>query len=301
LNKKIIIGTRGSRLALWQANKVKSELEAINFNCELKIIKTQGDKVQDLSFDKLEGKGFFTKEIEDALINKDIDLAVHSLKDLPTEQVEGLVLAGLSERADPSDILIHRRSEMDTNRSLWLKKDAIVGTSSIRRKSQLLSLVDEVSVKDLRGNVPTRIEKLRSGAYDAIILASAGVERLELDLSDLEVIKLHPKEFVPAPAQGVIAYQVRKEDVEMRKIVGQIHHAATAKLSNIERKVLKMMDGGCHIPLGVYCELDAAGSYQVFAAYSRGEEEPMMRHRIAQSTTHLLAERMAEKLLNPET
>ena len=164
-----------------------------------------------------------------------------------------------------------------------------------------MSLLDDISVIDLRGNVPTRVQKLRNKGYDAIILAAAGLERLELDLSDLEVKRLHPREFVPAPAQGVIAYQVRSADTEMRKIIAHIHHAETAKRSNIERKVLKMMDGGCHIPLGVYCELDAAGNYQLFSAYAKNENDKLHRYRLSQSTSFEMAERMVEKLLNPET
>jgi len=162
-------------------------------------------------------------------------------------------------------------------------------------------LLEDISVTDLRGNVPTRVQKLRDKAYDAIILAAAGLERLELNLSDLEVKKLHPREFVPAPAQGVIAYQVRSTDTEMRKIIAHIHHAETAKRTNIERKVLKMMEGGCHIPLGVYCELDVAGNYQLFAAYAKDEKEKLYRFRLSHSTSYEMAERMVEKLLNPET
>jgi len=300
LNRQIIIGTRGSRLALWQANKVKAELEALDFQVELLIIKTQGDKIQNLSFDKLEGKGFFTKEIEDALLGESIDVAVHSLKDLPTEQVTGLTLAGLSERADPADILIIRKESLNEGLPLGLKKDATIGTSSIRRKTQILDLLEGVTVKDLRGNVPTRINKLREGQYDAILLAAAGVERLKLDLSDLTVVRLHPKEFVPAPAQGVIAYQVRKSDTEMRKIISKIHKAESAQRTNVERKVLQLMDGGCHIPLGAYCEVDLAGNYHLQAAYATGENQPIVRVSLSQNTSYELAERMVEKLLNPQ-
>jgi len=301
LSRTIIIGTRGSKLALWQANKVKSELETLGFSCNLKIIKTQGDKIQDLSFDKLEGKGFFTKEIEEALINEDIDVAVHSLKDLPTEQISGLVLAGLSERANPADVLLLHPESIMEDRPLGLKSNAVIGTSSIRRKTQILSLLEDITVKDLRGNVPTRVQKLRDKKYDAIILAAAGLERLEMNLSDLVVKYLHPREFVPAPAQGAIAYQVRSADTEMRKIIANIHNNETAQQTNLERKVLKMMDGGCHIPLGVYCEVDEARNYKLFAAYSKGENQKLIRHTLSQSTTHELAERMVEKLLNSET
>jgi len=194
VSRLIKIGTRGSRLALWQAHKVEAELSAIGFSCELVIIKTQGDKVQDLSFDKLEGKGFFTKEIEDALLASDIDVAVHSLKDLPTEQPEGLSLAGLSTRANPSDVLLIHPDSHDTSQDFGLKKSSTIGTSSVRRKSQILSFLPTAKVIDLRGNVPTRVQKLRDKGYDAIILAAAGLDRLELDLSDLISVRMHQGE-----------------------------------------------------------------------------------------------------------
>lgn len=298
MSRLIKIGTRGSRLALWQAHKVEAELSAIGFSCELVIIKTQGDKVQDLSFDKLEGKGFFTKEIEDALLASDIDVAVHSLKDLPTEQPEGLSLAGLSTRANPSDVLLIHPDSHDTSQDFGLKKGSTIGTSSVRRKSQILSFLPTAKVIDLRGNVPTRVQKLRDKGYDAIILAAAGLDRLELDLSDLISVRMHPKEFVPAPAQGVIAYQVRTEDKEMRKIIANIHDHDTAAQTNVERKVLKQMDGGCQTPLGVYCEIDKASNFHVYAAYAREVDKPLIKVNISQSTQHQLAERVVEKLLN---
>ena len=222
--KPIIIGTRGSDLALWQANFVRKELEHRGHEVHIEIIKTQGDKIQDLSFDKMEGKGFFTKEIEDALLRKEIDLAVHSHKDLETNQPEGLEVAAVSSRANPCELLLIRQSAHEEN-ALWgLKKDAIVGTSSARRKSQLLALRPDVQIKELRGNVPTRVEKLKTGAYDAILLAKAGILRLELDLSDLVCIDLTPDEFVPAPAQGVLALQVRSSASELKNILKQINY-----------------------------------------------------------------------------
>ena len=250
----IIIGTRGSDLALWQANFVRKELENRGHEVQIEIIKTQGDKIQDLSFDKMEGKGFFTKEIEDALLRKEIDLAVHSHKDLETNQPEGLEVAAVSSRANPCELLLIRESAHEEN-ALWgLKKDATVGTSSARRKSQLLALRRDIQVKELRGNVPTRVEKLKSGAYDAILLAKAGVLRLELDLSGLVCIDLTPDEFVPAPAQGVLALQVRSSAIELKNILKQINDPAVEKLVHLERSVLNLMDGGCQLPLGVYCD-----------------------------------------------
>ena len=252
--KPIIIGTRGSDLALWQANFVRKELEHRGHEVHIEIIKTQGDKIQDLSFDKMEGKGFFTKEIEDALLRNEIDLAVHSHKDLETNQPQGLEVAAVSSRANPCELLLIRESVHEEN-ALWgLKKDAVVGTSSARRKSQLLALRPDVQIKELRGNVPTRVEKLKSGAYDAILLAKAGILRLELDLSDLVCIDLTPDEFVPAPAQGVLALQIKSSAIELKNILNQINDPAVQKLVHLERSVLNLMDGGCQLPLGVYCD-----------------------------------------------
>ena len=252
--KTITIGTRGSDLAMWQANHVKAQLEAIGQHVNIQVIKTKGDRIQDLSFDKIEGKGFFTKEIEVALLNHDIDIAVHSHKDLETSTPEGLITAAVSERANPCELLLIRKSAHAQN-ALWeLKKKAVVGTSAARRKSQLLALRSDVEIKDLRGNVPTRVEKLKSGEYDAILLAKAGVERLNLDLSDLITVDLTPDEFVPAPAQGVLAIQIREQDKELHQILQKINDAGVQKLVHLEREVLRLMDGGCQLPLGVYCD-----------------------------------------------
>jgi len=252
--KPIIIGTRGSDLALWQANFVRKELERIGHQVHIEIITTQGDKVQDLGFDKMEGKGFFTKEIEAALLKRDIDLAVHSHKDLETKQPEGLKVAAVSARENPCELLLVCESAYQEN-ALWgLRKDAVVGTSSARRKSQLLALRQDVQIKELRGNVPTRVEKLRSGEYDAILLAKAGVLRLDLDLSGLVSIDLTPDEFVPAPAQGVLALQIRSVDTELQNILKQLNDSKVQKIVHLERSVLNLMDGGCQLPLGVYCD-----------------------------------------------
>ena len=222
--KKIKIGTRGSRLALWQAEFTQKQLAEIGVDSELVIIKTRGDKIQHLGFDKMEGKGFFTKEIEDALLRGDVDMAVHSMKDLPTTQPEGLVITAVSYRENPADWLLIRKESTDPALDFKLKKNAVVGTSSARRKAQMLYFREDVTLKDIRGNVPTRIEKLRRGDFDAILLAGAGVERLQLDISDLEVVRFNTKEFIPAPAQGVLAFQTCKSDTETRRILKQIHH-----------------------------------------------------------------------------
>lgn len=252
--KQIVIGSRGSDLALWQAHFIKKKLEQQKLSVEIKIIKTQGDKIQDLSFDKLEGKGFFTKELEEALLNKEIDLAVHSHKDLPTTAPEGLSIAAVSYREDPSELLLINKNAVDSTLKYSIKKNAIVGTSSARRKSQLLAFRNDVEIKELRGNVPTRIQKLKDKQYDAIMLAAAGVERLNIDLTAFHVEKLNPKEFIPAPAQGVLALQIRSNDAELANTLQAINDTEVAATIAIERKVLNLFDGGCQLPLGVYCE-----------------------------------------------
>src|SRR5688572_17863749 len=183
---------------MWQANYTKKLLEEKGHSAELKVIQTSGDRTQqwETAFDKIEGKGIFTKELEDALLDKSIDLAVHSHKDLPTEMPPGLMIAGVSKREDPSELLIIRKESVDEKEKFSLKKNAQVGTSSTRRKSQLLAFRPDLELKDIRGNVPTRVKKLREGQFDAILLAAAGIERLELDLHDLHAEKLDPREFI---------------------------------------------------------------------------------------------------------
>ena len=283
------IGTRGSELALWQARFLQAELRArAGAESELVVIRTQGDRVQDLSFDKLEGKGFFTKELEDALLGGDVQVAVHSMKDLPTTQPEGLVLGGVSARADAADwLLVHPRA-VDASRPWHLRAGARVGTSSARRKALLIDLRPDLETADVRGNVPTRVAKLREGQFDAIVLAAAGLSRLGLDLDDLHVAELHPGEFVPAPAQGVLAYQCRERDADTRRLLARLHDAATAACTNVERSLLRHFDGGCHLPLGAHCARDARG-YTLTAAYAPALGQPLRRHRLSYSTFDGLA------------
>ncbi|MBK7871777.1 MAG: hydroxymethylbilane synthase [Saprospiraceae bacterium] len=298
MDKIIKIGTRGSKLALWQAEFTQQQLTNIGVASELVIIKTKGDQIQHLSFDKIEGKGFFTKEIEDALLRGDVDMAVHSMKDLPTTQPEGLVVTAVSYRDNPADWLIVRPEAKQEEQLFQLKQGAIVGTSSARRKAQLLDFRKDVQIKDIRGNVPTRLEKLQNGDFDAILLAAAGLSRLHLDLSHFYVVQFNPREFIPAPAQGVLAWQTAKEDTEIRRILKQIHHPEISAATNVERKVLKLMEGGCHMPLGVYCERDMQGNYHVWAAVANAWDAPVRRTRISSSTSFNLAEQVVEKLRN---
>ncbi len=267
--KKIVIGSRGSDLALWQANHVRKQLEDLGHEIEIKVIVTQGDAIQHLSFDKLEGKGFFTKEIETALLEGTIDLAVHSHKDLETNPPKGLMIAAVSEREDPSELLLINKSKVDLTQEWNLIEKGIIGTSSARRKSQVIRFRPDLEIKDLRGNVPTRIQKLRDGNYDAILLAKAGVDRLQLDLSDFHVEVLDPTVVIPAPAQGVLALQIRESDTEIFEILQQINHPEIAQRIGVERKVLNLLEGGCQLPLGVYCETES----KVYVSHAKNWED----------------------------
>jgi len=290
------IGTRGSELALWQAHFTQSQLTKAGIPTDLVVIKTQGDNVQNLGFDKLEGKGFFTKEIEDALLEGKIDVAVHSMKDLPTSSPEGLSITAVSYRENPADWLLIRKESVQKGKIFKLKEKATVGTSSARRKAQMRHYRPDVQLQDVRGNVPTRVEKLRNGKFDAILLAAAGLSRLELDLSDFELVELNVREFVPAPAQGVLAFQTRTEDTATRRILKKLHHPDIAAITNIERRVLQLLEGGCHMPLGVYCEQDRQGNFHVWAALADTWDSPVRRTQVSMGTSANLPEIIMKQL-----
>ncbi len=268
---KIRIGSRGSDLALWQANFVKDELTKAGHEVEIKIIITRGDKIQDVSFDKIEGKGFFTKEIEESLLNNEVDLAVHSHKDLETSSPDGLTIGAVSYRENPADVLLINKNAVSEINVLDIKEGAVIGTSSARRQTQLRRLRPDIELKDLRGNVPTRVNKLRDGGYDGIVLAAAGLKRLELDLSDLKVVELIPTAFVPAPAQGVLGLQIREGDNDVKAALSILHNDEVAKQIEVERLVLKGMDGGCQLPLGVYC-VKSEGDFVVYTSYANNKD-----------------------------
>jgi hydroxymethylbilane synthase len=258
-DRRLVIGTRGSDLALWQANFITAKLAEIGCETEMKIIKTSGDKIQNVSFAQMEGTGFFTKEIEEALLAKQIDVAVHSLKDLMTAQPDGLRLGAVGFRADKRELLLIRKEAYDQGGVMPLKEGGIIGTSSARRQCQIGLHAPTSKIKDLRGNVPTRIEKLRNGEYDAIILAAAGVTRLGLDLSGLEAIYLAPELFMPAPAQGILGLQIRDDDPETLKFIIQLNSQEAASQVAMERGLLARFDSGCSLPLGVCSEINRSG------------------------------------------
>ena len=256
--KEIVIGTRGSKLALWQAEFIKAQLSKLtSAPVRLEIIKTQGDKIQHLSFDKLEGKGFFTKELEEALLDSKIDLAVHSLKDLMTTMPAGLMLAATGFREDNREAVLIRKESFDPKQPMKIKKGGIIGSSSVRRQCQIADLAPDLTIKDLRGNVPTRVNKLRQGQYDAIILAHAGLKRLELDLSDLEVQIQACEVFLPAPGQGILGIQTREDNTDVNDVIAHLDDPVARIQTNLERGLLARFEGGCQLPLGVYSEIES--------------------------------------------
>jgi hydroxymethylbilane synthase len=251
----IRIATRGSQLALWQANWVRAQLEAQGLTCELVRIETQGDREQ-VPFSKMQGQGFFTKSVQAAVLEDRADLAVHCLKDLPSAIMPGLMIAAIPMREDARDVLIARIEFVESSSPFGLKPGTIVGTSAVRRRAQVQAIDANLELKELRGNVPTRIEKLRRGEYGAVILAAAGLNRLGLDLSDLHTRTLEAHEFVPAPGQGALALECRSEDADVIHALSSLNSEHARDTINVERGLMAKLDGGCQLALGAYARLE---------------------------------------------
>jgi hydroxymethylbilane synthase len=250
----VIVGTRGSALALWQTHHV---VGLVKTQVKVETIVTRGDvdRSSRLQGAQLE-KGFFTAELEAALREKRIDFAVHSLKDLPTRLPKDLDIAAVLERASPCDRLLVREDALGTG-GLPLKTGARVGASSLRREALLKLHAPQAKATLLRGNVPTRVKKLMAGDYDAIILAAAGLSRLNLETPGLKVFDLNPKKWIPAPGQGAIAVECRAGDTQTLDALKPLLHAATQRATRIERELLRVFEGGCSAPFGAFCEGDA--------------------------------------------
>lgn len=242
--EKVTIATRGSKLALWQANHVKDCLEKEHgVQVELNVIKTMGDKILDVPLAKIGGKGLFVKEIETALIENNADLAVHSMKDVPMDLPEGLILYASPEGEIPNDAFLSEKYDSISS----LPEGAVVGTSSLRRKIQLLSIRPDLTIKDLRGNVGTRIEKMQNGEYDAIILAGAGLKRLGMEEVITEEISI--EQMLPAVCQGILGIEIREDDKRMIDMLKFFKHEKTEYRVVCERAFLKKLEGGCQAPI----------------------------------------------------
>jgi len=283
------IGSRGSALALWQAEHVKARLEALGHAVSIQVITTTGDRLQDRRLEAVGGKGAFLKEIEEALLANDVDLAVHSLKDVPTALPGGLRITAVLERADPRDAFISSGPLLRD-----LPAGATVGTTSLRRQAVLRGLRPDLVVNDLRGNVDTRLSRLREGRFDAILLAVAGLTRLGRVGEVTEA--LDPGVFVPAPGQGAIALECRDDDAAVAATVAPLDHAPTAAAVGAERAFLAGLGGGCNVPLGAHARADHAGLLLIaFVAHPDGAD--MMRGQRVGPDATALGRGLAEEFL----
>ena len=293
------IGSRGSQLALWQANFVAGLLRNQGHSVEIEIIKTTGDKILDVALAKVGTKGMFTKEIEEALADKRIDLAVHSLKDVPTELQPQFTLAAIMQREDPRDAFI----SVKYTRLEDLPRGAKVGTSSLRRQCQLKAIRPDFEIFPLRGNVDTRLRKLESGEYDAIILAAAGVKRLGLDKHVRS--RIQPEVMCPAVGQGALAIEARSGDLETLRHLDFLNHAETRSAIECERAVLGRLGGGCQVPIGAFAE-HRDGILHLTAMVGRPDGSEILREvaegknpeQLGRETAQKLLKRGAEKILS---
>jgi hydroxymethylbilane synthase len=266
-------GTRASRLALWQTGHVIARLSqawpALSF--ERVHVRTLGDRITDVPLPRIGDRGLFTRELEDGLRGGTIDFAVHSLKDLPTEQPDGLALGAVLAREDPREVLVSREGR----RLADLPRGARLGTSSLRRRAQVLALRRDLEIADIRGNVPTRIEKVRRGEYEATLLAMAGLHRL--DLTDAVAEVLPEDAIAPAPGQGALAVQVRAGDDRLRRIVAAIDDAGARFATAAERRVLSALEGGCQAPIGALATWPGAGRLRLVAVVAAVDGTRVLR------------------------
>jgi hydroxymethylbilane synthase len=305
----IKIGTRGSKLALWQANWVKSALNGKfpQRRCELTIIKTKGDKILDVPLARVGGKGLFVKEIEQALLEGRIDIAVHSMKDMPAEIPAGLWIGAVPQREDPKDVLISREHHCFAN----LRRGSVFGTSSLRRSAQLRHARPDIAVRPLRGNLDTRLQKLEMGNFDAIVVAAAGIKRLGLEDRITEYL---PTDIVlPAAGQGALCIEIRAADPQIAGIIAFMDHAATRLAVLGERSFLKKLGGSCQVPIachgsinqdtftltGLVAELD--GSKILKATLTGSVNSPeALGNELAEKLISMGADRILEKLQSTE-
>ncbi|MBE0513823.1 hydroxymethylbilane synthase [Sulfurimonas sp.] len=260
--EKLVIATRGSQLALWQSNHIKAILEEQNpgLEVELNIIVTTGDRIQDRALSKIGGKGLFLKELEEAMLRGEAQIAVHSLKDVPTVMPDGLLLAAITEREDCRDALLSQKyANIDS-----LPRGAVVGTSSLRRRMQIEKLRPDLTIKDLRGNVDTRIRKLKDGEFDAIILAAAGINRLSLLDAVQHVYPISLDEMIPSMGQGALGIEA-VNDAEVLKIVAGLEDEYSRIETTIERSFVDVLEGGCQVPIGVNASVLEDGNVSIRA------------------------------------
>lgn len=299
----IKIGTRGSRLALYQAELVQTSLQKAfpEYRFEIKIIKTKGDKILDVALSKIGDKGLFTKELEIELLNGNIDLAVHSLKDLPTVFPEGLKLGAVLERGDKRDALVSLKGKKLND----LDKSDVLATSSLRRKAQLLKINPDFKIVDIRGNVNTRLQKMQDGLADATVMAAAGLKRMNFEDKITEI--LEPETFIPAVSQGAIATEIRSGNEKIEKLMQKINHPNTALAVSAERNFLRILEGGCQVPIGCNTQIQN-GKIRIRGFVSGVDAKPFLcdeisgpaaqADKLAKTLAGKLIKKGAQKILN---
>ncbi len=295
MRKKITIGTRASLLAVTQSTWVKEQIEKHNPGTTVELIKitTKGDKILDVPLAKVGGKGLFVKELEDALLDGRADLAVHSMKDVPTDLPEGLYLGVVTERENPRDAFVSNKY----GNPLELPQGATVGTSSLRRKSQLACLRPDLVIEDLRGNVDTRLRKLDEGQYDAIILAAAGLNRL--GKSDRITSLIDPVQMLPAIGQGALGLELRVDDTDLLEGISFLNHADTATAVVAERAFLLRLEGGCQVPIGAFATANG-DSVTLTGLIASVDGREILREEVSgtASEAEAMGTGLAEKLLD---
>ncbi len=292
--RDICIATRGSQLALWQAHHIKDLLTSKypTINVKLEIIKTQGDKILDVALAKVGGKGLFVKEIEEALVQKRADIAVHSLKDVPMVLPSGLTIAAYLDREDPFDVFLSEKYESFEA----LPSNAIVGTSSLRRQAQALALRNDLDIKLLRGNVETRINKMKNNEYDAIILARAGVKRLGLKATYMQ--SLTPPQFLPAVGQGALALEVREDDAQVLELLEFLDHKPTRLCVEAERSFMRTLEGGCQVPIAAFATVSQDSCISLTARVAKTDGTQMIEATKSSNNPEELGKELAIELLD---
>ena len=294
MTRKYVIGTRGSDLALWQANLVRTRLESLftEQEFEIKVIRTTGDQLLDIALSKIGDKGLFTRQIETALLNGEIDFAVHSLKDLQTVQPDGLIIGAVCDRETANDVFISK-----THKSIdELPAGARVATGSLRRKSQLLNFRPDLEIVEIRGNVPTRLKKFQESDLDGLILAYAGIFRLGLEKSVSQLIPFSV--MLPAVGQGAVAVEIREGDGEVLELAAKLESGPTRVCITAERSFLRRLEGGCQVPIGAYATIDR-GNLHLEGMVGSLDGSVIFRESISGRTVEAeeLGTRLAERLI----
>ncbi|MCM3054003.1 MULTISPECIES: hydroxymethylbilane synthase [Bacillaceae] len=292
--RKIIVGSRRSKLAMTQTNWIIDQLKKIGapFTFDLKEIVTKGDEILNVTLSKVGGKGLFVKEIEQAMLNKEIDIAVHSMKDMPAVLPDGLAIGTIPEREDPRDVLISKE-----NRSLRdLPAGAIVGTSSLRRKAQILNIRPDLEIKWIRGNIDTRLKKLETEEYDAIILAAAGLSRMGWQA---EVVSeyLEPSDCIPAVGQGALAIECRKDDEEILQWLAKLNCPKTNRAVQAERAFLNKIGGSCQVPVGGYAVINDEDDVVLNAFVASGNGKTIFKETVVGKDAVTVGEEAGERLM----